>query len=159
MQVIGVTNAMLIQTAKHRIATPYQQGVRECLLNGARGPVAKWMAVSHDWQLTDLGRRTMPTMHGGNVQDKSWMIGMLKNKTYEVIRGIGALAKIAWPQRDGWQETSPTYMYCIHVLSSVDRPKDMYACKSDRREAKVRQLQLYSSWLASLEGTPARSMR
>ena len=34
-------NTMLIQTAKYRIASPYQQGVLERLLNNAAGPVAK----------------------------------------------------------------------------------------------------------------------
>ena len=38
---IGVTTAMFIQTAKRRIALPYQEGVIERLLNNARGPVAK----------------------------------------------------------------------------------------------------------------------
>ena len=38
-------------------------------------------------------------MHGGNVQDRNWKVGMLKNKEYEGIRD-GALAKHAWPQRD-----------------------------------------------------------
>ena len=120
---------MFIQTAKHKIATSYQQGVRECLLNSARGPVVKWMAVSHDWQLTDHGRRTMLTMNGENVQDKNWMVGMLKNMTYEVIRWIGALAKRAWPQHiplsRPWRSWSSTAILglrgldCYTVLSPL----------------------------------------
>ena len=42
-----------------------------------------------------------------------------------------------------------TYVHCVRVFSSADGPnlvtggaKDMYACMSDRRKARVRQLQL-----------------
>ena len=37
----SVKTAMFIQTMKHNIAPPYQQGVVERLLNSARGPVAE----------------------------------------------------------------------------------------------------------------------
>ena len=38
---IGVKTAMFVQTAQCRIATPYQEGIMERLLNNVRGPVAK----------------------------------------------------------------------------------------------------------------------
>ena len=60
---------------------------RGTLLNSARGPVAKWMAMSHDCQPTNLGRRTIPSMHGRNVQDRNWKVRRLKKMEYKVIRG------------------------------------------------------------------------
>ena len=67
---IGVKTAMLIQTEKC-ITPPYHQSVMEGLLNSARGPVAKMNDnVAQMTARCDLGRRTIQTMRGRNVQDR-----------------------------------------------------------------------------------------
>ena len=79
---------MFIQTAKRRIAPPYQEGVMEQLLNNARGPVAKMngtvaqLRVHRSWEEDDKA------MRGRNVQDRQMEGQNAKNKEYDVISEI-----------------------------------------------------------------------